>query len=77
MKYKIKTTTFLDWFISDKEDLIDLGIQAEQSLHETGNFTINAEELLHQCGYIPKRLLEDISECEDDDEIIPDDVELI
>ena len=77
MKYKINTGTFLDWFISDKEDLINLGSLAEQSLQETGEFTITSEDLLHQCGYIPKILLEDTSECRDDEEVTPDDVELI
>jgi len=77
MKYKIDTNTFLDWFINDKEDLIDLGVQTEEQLKETGLSTITAEDLLHQCGYIPKRLLEDTSECRDDEEVTPDDVELI
>jgi len=57
-KYKLDNKTFLEWYYSDKDDLVSLGRYVLTSLKANGHYDVKSQDTLDECGYIPKRLLE-------------------
>lgn len=58
-KFKLKRKEFINWLISDLEDIEYFGNRLRKELIETGSCTITAEELFNERDSIPGFLLED------------------
>ena len=48
--------TFLNWFISDKDDIHYLGNLVRNNLYSSGQSIITIESLFNQCEYIPENI---------------------
>jgi hypothetical protein len=70
----ITASSFLDWYLSDSDDIESLGNRAHECLSDDGKFIITVQDLFDECGYIPQ------DKCENDDgdnEYDPSQIELI
>jgi hypothetical protein len=72
-KVKLKESAFLDWYFSDREDIMAFGKNMISELHKNGFVKETVQGLLDCCGYIPGY----ICEGEPEEEFDPDDIELI
>jgi hypothetical protein len=73
MKNKVTKSQFLAWYFSDSDDIETLGNRAHESLMDDGEFTITAQDLFNECGYIPQHICVKKGKAEYD----PSEVELI
>lgn len=72
---EVLASKFLAWYISDKDDIVTLGLHVLSQLTDHGKAEITVKELYDSCGYIPGFLVEG---CEDSNEDFdPEDLKLI
>jgi hypothetical protein len=57
-KNKVKASNFLAWYFSSSDDVDRIGERAFENLMSGGTFTITAEDLFDECGYIPQFICE-------------------
>jgi hypothetical protein len=72
----VKASRFLSWHFSDSDEIKSLGVRAFESLTEDGEFTITAQDLFVECGYIPQFICVDTGD-DDDVEYDPSQIQLI
>jgi len=65
-KKKILASRFINWFISDEEDLIYWGSRMLEDLKKQGSFSCTVKTLFENSDYIPSYITED----DDEDGII-------
>ena len=73
-KIKVKESDFLNWYFSDRDDILTFGRNMITELQSQGFVKESVQSLLDRCGYIPGHISENP---DDDNEYDPDDVELI
>lgn len=74
IKNKVKIDKFISWYLSERDDVMAIGLLVKRELAREGKFSINIEQLFEECGYIPQYICED-TDGEEDYE--PNQVELI
>lgn len=60
-KNRVTASNFLQWYFSERDDVIKFGYEVYECLVHDGTFNISARMLFDECGYIPQHI------CEDDD----------
>lgn len=76
-KYKVTKERFIDWYFSDVESRIDFGSNAIDELCRFGKLNVTIEGLFDTCGYIPSSICEGIDTEDLDEDLEPNNVELI
>lgn len=80
-KQKVRKSTFLNWFFSDKDDAQLMGNRVKNTLinSKDDTFTITTRDLFNECGYIPEHITVDYNKDSTDDpkEFSPGDCFLI
>ena len=77
MKPQVKKEDFLDWYFSDRDDILTLGEDLVAKLIKNGKVSIDIEEVFYNnCGYIPVTLT-NAKGYNEDHEFEPNEVELI
>lgn len=61
-KPKLLASKFLEWYITDNEDLQLLGKRAAERMKKTGYCDTSVEELFNDCRCIPETILEGYSD---------------
>ena len=72
----VTASRFLSWHFSDSDEIKSLGVRAFESLTDDGEFTITAQDLFIECGYIPQFICVDTGD-DDDNEYDPSQIQLI
>jgi hypothetical protein len=79
-KNMVLASTFLQWYL-DNDAIRTLGHMVSSGLEDDGKFSISAEELYDQCGYIPKSICVDNKDADKDIdykvEYVPSEVKLV
>jgi hypothetical protein len=76
-KGKVLASDFIDWFISDEEDLIYWGNRMLEDLKIKGSFSCTIRTLFNDAGYIPSHLVKDgfsEEDCQSEDLEFIDDI---
>lgn len=74
IKNKVKFDKFISWYLSEKDDVMAMGLIVKRALMMEGMFRINIDQLFDECFYIPQSICED---ADGDEEYKPNEVELI
>ena len=76
-KPKVTKASFLDFYFSDRADVLHIGHRVVETLKIGGTYTVDVEYLFKECGYIPAHILINYEEFQEDDEFEPSEVELL
>lgn len=77
MKPQVKKQDFLDWYFSDRDDKVSLGLDLVEILIKKGKVCVDVEEVFYEwCGYVPVTLT-NAKGYNSDHEFEPKEVELI
>lgn len=77
LKPRVYRGDFLEWLFSDSEEAKDLGVRVIRGLEKRGSFSIDAQMLFDECGYIPAHILDNSDMFDEDQEFEPSEVILI
>lgn len=74
IKNKVKIDKFISWYLSERDDVMAIGLLVKRELAREGKFDINIEQLIDECNYIPQYICE---YADGEEEYEPNQVELI
>jgi hypothetical protein len=74
MKKQVTKSSFLDWYFSEKDDLLNFARWMIDDLTKTNGVYISIQDLFSGCGYIPASIVEND---DTDNEYLPEECELI
>lgn len=73
-KNQVKFDKFIAWYLSERDDVMSMGLLVKRALMMEGKFRVNIDQLFNECHYIPQYICEDAN---GNEEYQPNEVELI
>ena len=77
-KVKLTKEKFLDWYFSDRDDILITANNMVSQLYDTGKYNVDVRELLEGCSELPDYIMENFTdEYNDTIYYVPEEIKLI
>lgn len=77
-KVKLTREKFLNWYFTDRDDILVTANNMISQLYDTGKYSVDVRELLEGCSELPDYIMENfIDEYNDTIYYVPEEIKLI